>query len=149
MSIYLSGILQGKAYRILQNNLTEALLPFNISIPEWKILGLLQIEKGLKITTIADILDVESPLVTRLINTLEKNELVQKEQNKKDKRIMTIVSTHKGKKLIQDSDSAVRNALGILLKGISAEEMEIYKKVLETIVENGQIGSYNKKYIVE
>src|SRR5690348_14501831 len=77
INAYSTGLIQGKAYRALNTALTKILLRFGISIPEWKLLGQLVDHGDLKLAQLAEKLDVEAPLVTALIDKLEKKALVK------------------------------------------------------------------------
>src|SRR5581483_6647765 len=83
---YSSGLLQGKAYSRLHTNLTRALFPFNISIPEWKLLGQLYEHGKVKLNELAELLSYDPPMVTKLAKSLEKKALVKRMQDPRDER---------------------------------------------------------------
>ncbi|CAN5166845.1 MarR family winged helix-turn-helix transcriptional regulator [soil metagenome] len=146
---YNSGILQGKAYRTLQNHLTGVLKPYGVSIPEWKILGKLYDNQKLKVVELANALDVDPPLITKLINRLESVNFVEREREPEDQRIVWVKQTEKGKKLIPELEIAVRKELGYLLDGVTRDDMAAYKKVLQTIVTQGKLAVIKKSYLLE
>jgi DNA-binding MarR family transcriptional regulator len=59
--------------------------------------------EGIKVSEISSFLNVTSPTVTQLINSLEKNELVERSIDKKDRRAVQIRLTPKGEKTIQEA----------------------------------------------
>lgn len=134
---YNVGILQGQAYKTLQNFLTRALLAFNLSIPEWKLLGQLYDHKELRVADLATLLAYDPPLVTNLIDSLEKKGLLRRKSHKKDRRVKMIIPSQKATGLIEAIEPEVRKELGTLLTGITSKEMEIYSKILRNIVANG------------
>lgn len=136
LNAYSTGLLQGKAYRSLNSALTKALVLFDISIPEWKLMGQLYDHGDMKLAELADRLDVEAPLVTALIDKLEKKALVKRTQSRTDKRAKIITITSKGKELIEKSEPSVKLAMNDLLKGVSHEQLVTYISVLQTIVNN-------------
>ncbi len=140
---YRAGILQGKAYRTLQNHLTMALEPFDLSIPEWKILGKLYDEEKLKVVDIAAILEVDPPLITKLVHRLVQKKYVIKTKDSKDQRTVFLVLTKKGLGIIPTAEIEVRKALGYLLMGVSGEDMAAYKRVLENIAKQGKMANIN------
>ena len=146
---YNSGILQGKAYRVLKNHLDQSLEHFHISILEWKILGLIFDHEELNIAELASLLSVDPPLITRIVNSLEKKDLVQKTPHLNDKRITVIIMTAKGKKMIPLIEIAVKNSIRSLFSGITPEEFGIYMKVLKAIVSQGEILTVKKQYRIE
>jgi DNA-binding MarR family transcriptional regulator len=136
LNAYSTGLLQGKAYRILNSSLTKVLFHFDLSIPEWKLLGQLYDHGEMKLASLAERLDVEAPLVTALIDKLEKKELVLRTHHPKDKRAKIITVTGKGKKVIEQIEPRVKEAMAGLLKGVSREQLRMYMLILQTIVNN-------------
>jgi|GEM_PF-2227025 len=149
LSIHKSGILQGKAYRILQNNLAEALTPFELTILEWKTLALITEYKKLTTVHLARLLDVETPLITRLCKSLNAKKRIQKVTSEKDKRIHYIYPTEKTMTEIFMIEKSVQQAMGVLLQGVTLDELKIYKKVLLAISHNGVSKPVKKCYTIE
>lgn len=133
---YTVGLLQGKAYRALNNHLTVVLFPYNLSIPQWKILGLLSDNDNLKLIEIAKLLDVEAPQVTKLLDQLEIKKLVKKTDDPTDRRAKVVKSTAKGKELIVEIEPKVKGTLKTLTTGMNRLELLTYVRVLEAIVAN-------------
>jgi DNA-binding MarR family transcriptional regulator len=136
LNAYSTGLLQGKAYRALNNSLTKVLLVHDISIPEWKLVGQLVDHGEMKLAQLADRLDVEAPLITALIDKLEKKELVKRTNHPQDKRSKIIMVTPKGKKTIIEIEPYVKQTMARMLKGIHRSELFSYIHVLQTIVNN-------------
>ena len=133
---YSTGLLQGKAYRALNSSLTKVLFQHDLSIPEWKLVGQLYDHGEMKLADLAERLDVEAPLITALIDKLEKKVLVKRTNHPKDKRAKIITITAKGKKAITEIEPQVKFAMGLLLKGITRDQLTTYIRVLQTIVNN-------------
>lgn len=135
---YSSGLLQGKAYSRLHTYLTRTLLPFNVSIPEWKLLGQLHAHGKVKLNELANLLSYDPPMVTKLAKMLEKKDLVKREQDPRDERAKIIWITSHGNKLIEQIEPEVKKNMAKILHGVSREELAVYIKVLITIVNNTQ-----------
>ena len=135
-SAYAMGLLQGIAYNRLHTSLTRALQPFDISIPEWKLLGQLYECGTINLSQLAIQLDYDPPMVTKLAKLLEKNELVIREQDKRDERVKMISITKKGRLLIAAIEPVVKQAMHDILNGVSDKELAVYIRVLSTIVKN-------------
>ncbi len=133
---YNAGLLQGKAYRILTIQLTSVLSPFSISVPEWKLLGQLHDHGSMKLAKLANLLNVEAPLVTSLVDSLEKKKLVKRTNDKEDKRAKVIEVTKKGTDLVEKLEPEVKAAMRHLLRGVERNDFEGYIRVLELIVKN-------------
>ena len=119
--------------------MSEVFSDFNISIPEWKLLGQLYDYGQLKAKSLAEILDVDPPLITALVNELVQKKLVKKIADSKDKRVTYIAPTQKTISLIPQTEEAVRTMMKELLKGITSEELNTYIKVLTIIVTQGTV----------
>jgi MarR family transcriptional regulator for hemolysin len=134
---YRSGLLQVKSYKILQGRVAATLEAFNLSASEWSIIGIVSEHKnGLNLASIADVLGVEPPLVTILIEGLVRKNLVKKADHPIDKRVKLIFITPKSKNLIPEIEQSLKGVLNELLSGLSIDDLQAYKKVLETIVKN-------------
>lgn len=136
---YSTGLLQGKAYRVLNTSVTKALLAQDVSIPEWKLLGQLHDHGLMRLADLAQRLDVEPPLVTKLIDGLEKKNMIKRTSHPQDKRAKVISITKKGKDAVLTLEVPVKTAMGKLLQGITPEELRIYLRVLQTIVNNASL----------
>lgn len=136
MRAYSSGLLQGTAYNKLHVGLTSALAPFNIYIPEWKLLGQLHENGKIRLSELATLLSYDPPMVTKLAKGLEKKKLLKREYDKQDERAKLIVNTAAGNALIEEIEPIVKKQMRIALKGVNPEELKTYLKVLNTIVEN-------------
>ena len=135
---YRSGLLQVMAYRILRTKLTETLEKYSLIVTEWAMLGILYESKsnGVHLADIAGTLHVEPPLITTMVAQLEKKELVDRRDDVRDRRAKFIYITQKGRELVPEVEKIMQETLSVLLRGISVEELKIYKKVLEAIVKN-------------
>jgi DNA-binding MarR family transcriptional regulator len=134
---YNLGLLEGKAYRVLTAHITNILLPYNLSIPEWKLLGLLADNGNMKLAKLAELLAVEAPLVTALVDSLEKKGLVKRTNDLLDKRAKVIEGTKKALKMIDDIEPKVKAQVKMLVSGTTQEDLTGYVRVLDTIVKNG------------
>ena len=74
---YRAGLLQARAYRKLTVFLSAKLKEWDVSLPEWALLGLLYEANGMRLQEVADMLDVEPPFATRLASTLQKKVMLQ------------------------------------------------------------------------
>lgn len=136
LTAYGTGLLQGKAYSRLNDKLTQSLIPFGISIPEWKLLGQLHEHGKMRLAELADKLSYDPPMVTKLAKKLEKKGLSKRVADAKDERAKVISITAKGNTLVKNIEPEVKRAMRIILKGITPDELRSYLKVLSTIVQN-------------
>lgn len=133
---YSTGLLQGTAYNNLHSYLTQTILPFKLSIPEWKFLGQLHEHGQMRLAELAEYLSYDPPQVTKLAKGLEKKGYAKRTQDRDDERAKLISITKKGSDLIEKIEPEVKKALAIILKDVTPNELRIYLKVLGRIVDN-------------
>lgn len=131
-----TGLLQGTAYSRLHENLTEVLDPFEISIPEWKLLGQLYDNGKIRLSFLSDLLSYDPPMVTKLTKSLRKKKLITREYDREDERVKIVVITPDAVKILRKIDPIVKKRMGDILRGVSQEELKVYIKVLKVIVTN-------------
>lgn len=136
VTAYGSGLLQGTAYSRLHVHLTRTLVQFDLSIPEWKLLGQLYDHGKVRLSELAELLSYDPPMVTKLAKQLEKKELVKRFPDEYDERAKVITNTLKGKKLIEKIEPYVKKTMATILDGVSSEDLHTYIKVLTIIVNN-------------
>lgn len=137
LTTYKIGLLQAKAYRLLKQKTSSLLEKYNISAIEWALLGLLFDQKeGYKLIEIADLLGVEAPFVTVMIDSLEHRRLVKRTTSNQDKRAKRVVLTAQGVTKVPQIESAIRAEMKDTLHGLTAPELMMHLKVLRTMVKN-------------
>lgn len=133
---YESGLLQAKAYRLLKNYTSAILAPYNLTTAEWALLGHLYDTGELKLREIASLLSVEAPLVTNMVDQLEKNGYAKRINHPTDRRARYVTLTDKGRKSIPEIEKVVKKAVKKMLKGVSILDLLAYMRVVRHIVEN-------------
>lgn len=74
--------------------------------------------------------------VTRIIDILEREGIVERTDHESDRRIFKIQLTKKGKAIEKDAMACGRAAINDALKGVSKSDLEICMKVLNKTIEN-------------
>lgn len=134
---YQLSLYQVKAQRILRDQASVVLSAYNLTATEWTIIGQIYEHKdGIRLSELANILGVEAPLITNLVDTLAKKTIVQKHPHPRDRRAKLLFLTKKGIDLLPQVEEEVQQKIGKALKGASEEEQHTYLKVLMIIVKN-------------
>src|SRR5690606_27751492 len=94
-----------------------------ISAEQWSILYQLWNKEGLSQQEIASNTFKDKPSITRLLNNLEKLNLVVRVPHQTDKRTNLIYLTKKGKDLKENSMKQADQTLREALEGVSEEEV--------------------------
>lgn len=120
--------------RRLQKNFKEA--GIDVTIEQWSVLYQLWKEDGLSQQQLCDATFRDKPSITRLVDNMEKNNLVRRVGDKKDRRINLIYLTPEGEKLENESMAIANRTLNEALDGVSGKEIEIAKEVLQMVYDN-------------
>ncbi len=81
-------------------------------------------------------MNVKDSSATRLLDRLERDELIERERNDADRREIYIKLTEKGDQLISSLIHIGTRFNDDLLEGIEEEELKIYDKVLKKMLSN-------------
>jgi len=81
-------------------------------------------------------MDIKESSMVRLIDRMEKEELVERRKDSEDRRITKIILTDKGKFLKEELMPRGQVFQDDVLKGISKENLEIFKEVLQRMTDN-------------
>lgn len=132
------GILQGRAYRQMEKHLTKLLSRHNLHITEWKLLGLMSVQKDLQPAQIASQLGVKRPFITVLLQKMIEKNLLMRTNNVKDHRFHQVIITQEGKDIIDLVEKETKALLKKLTSGLNFVELIAYGNVLKTIIKNGE-----------
>lgn len=119
--------------RLLRNFKAHGL---DISQEQWAVLVELwredgQIQQELAIKTYKD-----KPSITRLIDKLEAQGLVERHADEADRRIKRVFLTPKGKALEKDAMEMAQKTLNEAIRGIEAEKILVCREVLYRVYKN-------------
>tara|TARA_Y100001970_G_C14216779_1_gene850147 strand:- start:1614 stop:2063 length:450 start_codon:yes stop_codon:yes gene_type:complete len=119
--------------RFVQNSHNYKL---DISLDQWIVLGPVWKNEGISQKNIADYCGKDKTSVTKIIDTLEKKNLVVRVSDQLDHRIKRIVLSNKGKKLFLDALPVMEQTRNELRTGINDQEIETLKNILTKIYNN-------------
>jgi DNA-binding MarR family transcriptional regulator len=130
----ITGVANMALARRLQKYFREAGL--DLTVEQWSILVHLWKYDGVSQQELSNRTYRDKPSITRLVDNLEKLGLVERKESATDRRINRIYLTDAGKDLRDPSMELANQTLNEGLIGISPEEIEITKRVLESVYEN-------------
>ena len=138
LKTYKIGLLQTKAYRILNQETAKALKPFGITPIDWALLGLLYeaSQEGLRLSQLAIELGVEAPYITEQSESLIKQKWITVTPTPSDKRVKLMALTDHARKKIPNIEKKLIGAMVPLLKGSGISELKGYRQILANIVNN-------------
>ncbi|WP_346915779.1 MarR family transcriptional regulator [Clostridium sp.] len=85
---------------------------------------------------LSDYMDIKESSMVRLIDRMEKEELVERRKDSEDRRITKIILTDRGKFLKEELMPIGQEFQNDVVKGISKENLEVFKEVLQRMTYN-------------
>ena len=130
----INGMATTAVARRLQKNFRNA--GIEITIEQWSVLYHLWKEDGLSQLELGNRTFRDKASTTRLIDNLEKQELVTRVASKDDRRINLVYLTDTAKPLHQITYELANKTMNESLQNITKEEIEVVKNVLQRVYDN-------------
>jgi DNA-binding MarR family transcriptional regulator len=108
----------------------------DLTVEQWSVLVHLWKEDGVSQQDLANKTYRDKPSITRLVDNLERTGLVIRKASPDDRRINRIFLTEEAKSLRDKTMSLANQTLLDGLEGVSAEDIEVTRKVLTQVYEN-------------
>ncbi|HPC02516.1 MAG TPA: MarR family transcriptional regulator [Syntrophales bacterium] len=103
------------------------------------ILFLLKHKDMRTMSELGEVFDIDNSAVTRLVDRLEKNGIVERQTAPGDRRAYLVHMTPKGLDSLEKAKKIIMSVNEDLRKGFTAEEVEAYKKILRSILERFKV----------
>ena len=127
-----AGIWQSRAYRNLHKFMTVQLTEYDLSMPEWGVLGSL-LGSDTSMSDIAEQMDYELSHVSNISTKLEDRGLLKRVVSKQDRRQKSLSLTDKGRVLSKDIESGLRTELKKWLGDIDMLQLASYINTVKAI----------------
>ena len=132
------GMLIGQVHRLstkkfVQNSHNSGL---DISMDQWIVLGPIWENEGLSHKEISEYCLKDKTSVTKIIDTLEKKNLVVRVADQLDHRVKRVVLSNKGKELFLQAIPIMELTRDQLREGITEQDIESLRSVLTKIYNN-------------
>ena len=108
-----------------------------ITLPQFRMLVLLDSRGAMKLTTIAELLDVNPSTATRMVDRLVMTEMVARQQNPATRREVVIELTAEGRRVVRGVTRRRRAAIGRIVAKMSGDERRDLVKALSAFTEAG------------
>src|SRR6476469_9321822 len=108
----------------------------NLTIEQWSVLYQLWKEDGKSQQELCNATFRDKPSVTRLIDNLEKLNMVKRVSHDKDRRINKVFLTRQAQNLEEDTMQLAEETLNEALEGVPANQIEMCKEVLQKVYDN-------------
>ena len=120
--------------RRLQKKFNNAGL--NITIEQWSVLYHLWKEDGRSQQQLCNATFRDKPSITRLVDNLEKLNLVKRVPSENDRRINLIYLTKHAQKLEEETMQIADETLNEALKTVPPDRIDVCKEVLQIVYDN-------------
>jgi len=130
----INGMASTAVARRLQKNFRAAGL--EITIEQWSVLYHLWKEDGLSQQELCNRTFRDKPSITRLIDNLEKQELVNRMPSSSDRRINLVALPNKAKEMQQLTIDLANQTMNEALIGVKKEDIELVKQVFQRVYDN-------------
>lgn len=134
----LYSFVTGKASIAIARRLQKKfnLASLNITIEQWSVLYQLWKQDGLSQQELCRATFRDKPSITRLLDNLEKLQLVKRVASSDDRRINRIYLTKLAVKLQEQTMLIAEDTLNEALQGVPGEQVEVCKSVLQIVYDN-------------
>ena len=120
--------------RRLQKKFNNAGL--NLTIEQWSVLYHLWKQEGISQQELCNATFRDKPSITRLVDNLEKLNLVKRVASENDRRINLIYLTKQAQKLQEETMVLAEETLNEALEMVPAEKIDVCKEVLQIVYDN-------------
>ena len=131
---FITGKASTAIARRLQKKFNAAGL--NITIEQWSVLYHLWKEEGISQQELCNATFRDKPSITRLVDNLEKLNLVKRVPSDHDRRINLIYITKQAQKLQEETMQLAEETLNEALETVPAEKVDVCKEVLKLVYDN-------------
>jgi DNA-binding MarR family transcriptional regulator len=131
---FITGKASTAIARRLQKKLNQAGL--NMTIEQWSVLYHLWKEDGKSQQELCNASFRDKPSITRLVDNLERLNLVKRVPAENDRRINLIYLTKQAQKLQEQTMELAEETLNEALTGVATEQINLCKEVLQRVYDN-------------
>ena len=110
----------------------------NVTIEQWSVLYHLWKNDGISQQELCNATFRDKPSITRLVDNLEKLQLVKRVASESDRRINMIFLTKQGQKLEEETMILAEQTLNEALEGIPSQNINLCKEILQQVYDNLQ-----------
>ncbi len=130
------GFLMNRTNKKMKNEFLQNLKPYDVTPEQWALLNRLWEQEGISSKELAELTCKDQPNIARILDKLEKKELILRRPNPSDNRSFLLYLTERGRQLEEELIPKALSTLEKALEGIEKEQVEKLKLVLNRIYAN-------------
>jgi Transcriptional regulators len=120
----------------LKNELNRRFRHYEITAEQWAVLNRLWDEDGVTQKELAEKTAKDQPNTGRILEKLEKKGFISRQSDKKDRRILLVFLTPKGREFREEMIAGAMEVLQRARKDITDDEMETLQSILQKMSRN-------------
>jgi DNA-binding MarR family transcriptional regulator len=105
-----------------------------VTIEHWGLLNMLIHHEGINQTQLAEILFKDKPNLTRIVDLLERDHLVQRDKDPDDRRSYQLTVSDRGRQVVEELRPLVEGFVAEVFKDVNPEDYEVFMQTLINIV---------------
>ena len=121
---------------LIKGKLQDKLDDYNISLDQWIILSLIYQKEGSNQKKLAEVSHKDRAVITRILNKLENEGLIERKNSYHDKREFLIYLTSEGKELYRETSRLMSQNAQELKSVFSESELEHFMYLLDKLDSN-------------
>jgi 3-hydroxy-9,10-secoandrosta-1,3,5(10)-triene-9,17-dione monooxygenase reductase component len=136
---YLAYLL-ARASFIVSGEFHATLKNWDLSVPEWRVLACLMDVEGLSVGELAAMALMKQPGLTKVLDRMERDELLNRRSTSDDRRRVTIHLTAKGRARVKPAQRAAKAHEAELMSQFTEDQRATIKSALDLLI-NSRAGS--------
>jgi DNA-binding MarR family transcriptional regulator len=128
--------INSKTSKKMANMFNERLIPFGVTRVQWIAMYYLLKYGDMSQKELGERMGTKESTVARLLDRMEDEGLIQRTKDKEDRRVKYIKLTQKGTDRIEELLPEGQKMSEFFSIGITEEEVEVFKRVLEKFMKN-------------
>ena len=121
---------------VLRATCVEQGKSYVVTPPQWGVMALLSGSASMTVGTISQMRGIDAPTVTGIIKRLEQNGLVERHNDREDRRVVKVYLTIEGENILRVLTPAVEAFNHSMLQGLSEGERKTFLENLQRIIVN-------------
>lgn len=123
----------GQRYK---NEAWRRLRSFGITLEQWLVLNCLAMDEGICQRELAQRIDKEQPNTTRILDNMERKELIRRTPDPSDRRAFLVFLTEKGKCFLEELLPVAQQLRDESIRGFSESEIKVARELLQKFLAN-------------
>ncbi|HDY75340.1 MAG TPA: MarR family transcriptional regulator [Candidatus Marinimicrobia bacterium] len=139
-----TGFLTVRTGRSMKKALDINLTENGVTSTQQHVLSVLGDEDGISLSAIGRRIFLDKPAMTGLADRMEKDGLVERKRSPEDRRVIQLLLTEKGRKVLKKCENIVNETDEQLVSVLSGDELKSFREMLVKIWKNAKSNTNNE-----